>query len=97
MSALSVISWVAATAIMLFGVGTTFLPSSTRDEAGEVWLYFFSAWSVTIILLALSRVLTAKSRGLWLVFQWTDVVVDAQAMICLGYVIWGISLRLQGH
>lgn len=98
----AVIGYIIATAIMYFGVGTSFLPSSTRAEANEVWKYFFSAWLLGLVTLILTWVLIVKSRINTGVrdprrARWTDFVVGAQALISVCYLLWGISARLQGR
>ena len=99
---LAAISFLVATVIMYVGVGTSFLPSTSRAEANEVWTYFFSAWVLSLAMVFLTRVLMVRARrGIGLRNpnggRWTDLVVTAQAAICVGYLLWGISARLEGR
>lgn len=84
-------------------LGNDFSVSSTREEAGEVWAYFFSAWSVAIILLALSR--GSNGEITWAVAR---VWMDQYSPGCSGDDLLRIShlgniasfarpLALQGH
>jgi hypothetical protein len=87
---LSVIGCIIATAVMFFGLGTTFLPSSTREQAKEVYAYFFSTWGLALVMLGVSRLLALKSRGPSR-GMWTDIIIGIQAMICIAYLLWGVS------
>jgi hypothetical protein len=96
------VGYLSATAVMYFGVGTSFLPSSTRAEANEVWTYFFSAWAFGLLMLGITRLLIGKTPTDFNSprpqrVQWTDLVIGAQALVCVGYLLWGLASRLEGR
>ena len=96
------VGYVTATAVMYFGVGTSFSPSSTRVEANEVWTYFFSAWAIGLLMLGVTRLLVVKTRRDFNSprpqrIRWTDLVIGAQALVCVGYLLWGLASRMEGR
>jgi hypothetical protein len=99
---LAAISFFVGAVVMYLGVGTSFLPSSGRAEANQVWMWFFSMWVLAFVIVFLTRLLMVRARrGIRLrnrrAVRWTDVIVTAQAVICLAYLLWGVSARLQGR
>jgi heme/copper-type cytochrome/quinol oxidase subunit 2 len=104
--ALAAIAFVVATGVMFAGVGTSFLPSSNRAEANEVWMYFFSTWALALVIVFLTRALIVRARRIGRrkrragrrndVALAADVAVAAQALIWIGFLLWGLSARLQG-
>ena len=84
---------------MYAGVGGSFLPS-TPAEVNEVWMFFFSVWAAALLIVLSTRALMVRARNRAAqgrAVRWTDVVVAAQAVICVAYLLWGISARLQGR
>jgi heme/copper-type cytochrome/quinol oxidase subunit 2 len=105
--ALAAITFVVATVVIFAGVGTSFLPSSNHAEANEVWAYFFSTWALALVMVFLTRALIVRARRIGRqkchagrrndVSSAVDVAVAAQALICVGFLLWGLSARFQGR
>lgn len=102
--ALTAVAFVLGTVVMFAGVGASFLPSSNRAEASKDWTFFFSTWAIALAVVFLTKVLMVRARRIVrqqrraarrndLVFA-ADLAVTAQALICVGFLLWGLSARL---
>jgi hypothetical protein len=84
-------AYVVATILMYAGVGTSFLPSATKEEGSEVWRIFFFIWTLALVALSITRFFMPRARSGPKCRSpcWMEVGIGVQALICALFLLLG--------